>query len=234
MAQKELTPRQQEIKALMQDGKRVPEIAKKLKISENAVYQQLRRMRDTKPGAAPKASAAAKPKAARKAPAAPAPEPVVETVVRESTPLQAVRARRAAIKAALQETGTAHAEAERAAKAAKEAHEKAAAKHADELKQLDAAEGALVGKKVVDGQVAKPKPASAPKAPTGGNARTKPATPASGAGSAPSGNASSTSTTASGSNGKGEADPAELARQGDAAAAAEAEAAQAAAEAPQG
>jgi uncharacterized coiled-coil protein SlyX len=45
MATQNLTPRQQEIKALMEQGKKPKDIAKKLKISENAVYQQIRRIR---------------------------------------------------------------------------------------------------------------------------------------------------------------------------------------------
>lgn len=46
MAKQELTPRQTEIKALMEQGKKPKDIAKKLKISENAVYQQIRRIRE--------------------------------------------------------------------------------------------------------------------------------------------------------------------------------------------
>jgi chromosome segregation ATPase len=42
---KELTPRQQEIKALTEQGMNAPKIAKKLKITENAVYQHLRAIR---------------------------------------------------------------------------------------------------------------------------------------------------------------------------------------------
>jgi transposase len=42
---KELTPRQQEIKALTEKGLNAPKIAKKLDITENAVYQHLRAIR---------------------------------------------------------------------------------------------------------------------------------------------------------------------------------------------
>lgn len=246
MTQKQLTPRQQEIKALVQEGMKVPEVALKLNISQNAVYQQLRRMRAAKPGAAKKAAAesasrAAAKKAAAPTAGAPKPAPVVETVVREQTPLQAVRARRAAIKDAVKDTADALAVANGALREAQAAYDKAQAKHADELKALDKAESALTGKPIVDGKpkTAAPKAAPVPKAPTGGNGRAKAGQPASDAGSTPSGSSAappapaSAPTTPPSTNGTAADDPAELARQGDAAAAAEAAEADAAAEAPQ-
>lgn len=51
MAAAELTPRQKEIKALKDQGKTAKQIAKKLKITENAVYQQLRRIKSGGGGA---------------------------------------------------------------------------------------------------------------------------------------------------------------------------------------
>jgi hypothetical protein len=44
---KELTPRQQQIHDLLEEGKSPPQIAKKLRITTNAVYQQIRRMRNS-------------------------------------------------------------------------------------------------------------------------------------------------------------------------------------------
>jgi chromosome segregation ATPase len=90
MATKDLTPRQQEIKALTEKGKKAPAIAKKLGITENAVYQHLRAIR----GGAKKSSGSttrsrSRGKAAstgrqssrnrRPAAAAPAPAPVAAT-----------------------------------------------------------------------------------------------------------------------------------------------------------
>lgn len=54
MAAAELTPRQKQIKALKDEGKTAKQIAKKLKITENAVYQQLRRIKAGGGGAAKK------------------------------------------------------------------------------------------------------------------------------------------------------------------------------------
>jgi DNA-binding CsgD family transcriptional regulator len=55
---KELTPRQQEVKALTEKGKKAPAIAKQLGITENAVYQHLRAIR----GGAKKSSSSSRPK----------------------------------------------------------------------------------------------------------------------------------------------------------------------------
>lgn len=229
MAQKELTPRQKEIKALMSEGLKVPEIAKRMAISPNAVYQQRRRMLAAarKPGQT-KPAQARKPAAPTTKPA-PAPAPEVQVVARDQTPLQAVRARRVTIRTATSEVAQAVAQAQTALNAALAAEKKVLARHADELKQLDQAESALTGRKVVDGQPVKPKPAA--KSAPGGNGREKPSEPASDAETPPSADAPTTSPTSS-TNGT-TADPAELARRGDTAAAAEAAEADAAAEAPQ-
>lgn len=63
MAEPTLTARQKEVVALVNGGKTAKEIAAKLKISENGVYQQLRRLR--KIGALPKTASSGR-KSARK------------------------------------------------------------------------------------------------------------------------------------------------------------------------
>lgn len=155
-----LTDRQKEIKGLQREGLKPAEIGERLGISANAVYQQLARMRKgggagkstgTK-GSAPKrtatkagrtpAKAAPKPSAPRRA--APRPAPVVEPP-KPLTPLQAIRERRSTIEADLKRTADDLAAAEKALVTAREAHEKAAAKHTEELRNLDLAERAVKG-----------------------------------------------------------------------------------------
>lgn len=156
MAKSQLTPRQKEIKGLQKQGKNAREIAAELGITENAVYQQLRRARqvtgEAKPAAAkPKAKAAAK--SGRKSAAKPAAKPAaaaapvaaapVKSEPRAMTPLQAIRARRDEVTKGLREAEATETAAERALKQAREAREKIAAKVAPELTQLDNAEKAL-------------------------------------------------------------------------------------------
>lgn len=167
MATKQLTPRQQEIVKLMDQGKTPTEVAKRLKITDNAVYQHLRRIRQVHGTPKAKANGAKPTKATTKAsttkrtttrrasgrnlplppkpkPAAPAPQP---QAARHMTPLQAIRARRDEIDGTLKEVRH---EAERAAKAATtadEARKTAEARFKDELAQLEAAEAALTGTK---------------------------------------------------------------------------------------
>jgi IS30 family transposase len=135
-----LTERQQQIKDLMEQGQKPDEIAKKLGITTNAIYQQLRRMR----GGAKKTGrkSARKPQAPARggsrlpaAPPAPAPAHI--------TPLQAVRARRDEIKHEVRDCDQAVAAARRALDAAIAQSEKVAARHKEELKALDKAEAVL-------------------------------------------------------------------------------------------
>jgi DNA-binding CsgD family transcriptional regulator len=190
MAKQQLTERQQEIKDRIEQGKTADEIGQELGITANAVYQQIRRMRQgkgtTRKAAAPK-NTGRKSAGTPPAKAAAAPAPVVETVVRTQTPLQAVRARRDEIKASVKDAADALTVANTAVREAQLAYDKAWSKNEPELKVLDAAESALTGKKVVDGkaQAPKPKPASAPKASGKANGRAKGAEPVSEPASAP-------------------------------------------------
>jgi DNA-binding CsgD family transcriptional regulator len=152
-----LTERQQQIVDLQKEGKKADEIGKALGVSTNAVYQQIRRMRKDKPGRSRAAAAKSAPKSAPKSSATATVSSssvgVTESTnssstaaaPRTMTPLQAIRARRDEIRAALKATEQTRAEAERVLKAATEAHEKATAKHTDELAALDAAESAIKG-----------------------------------------------------------------------------------------
>lgn len=164
MAKPQLTPRQKEIKGLQKQGKNAREIAAELGITENAVYQQLRRARqvtgEAKPAAAkPKPKAAAK--SGRKSAAKPAAKPAVATAPvaaapvksepRVMTPLQAIRARRDEASKGLREAEAAVTDAERALAKAKETRDKIQAKVTPELTQLDNAEKAL---KAVEGATA--------------------------------------------------------------------------------
>jgi transposase len=197
----QLTERQQDIKNRLENGDKADKIAKDLGISTNAVYQQIRRMRNAGNAPAKKGGR----QSARKS-AAPAIQQAVPSQARAMTPLQAIRARRDEIKAELKATESAVLDAERTLKSASEAHEKASTKRAEEIKQLDSAESALTGKPT-PAQVeraakratsAPQKPASAPAKPKGGAkpqtatsdaqngqddaAKTKPATTANGTG----------------------------------------------------
>jgi transposase len=167
----QLTERQQDIKNRLENGDKADKIAKDLGISTNAVYQQIRRMRNAGNAPAKKGGR----QSARKS-AAPAIQQAVPSQARAMTPLQAIRARRDEIKAELKATESAVLDAERTLKSASEAHEKASTKRAEEIKQLDSAESALTGKPT-PAQVeraakraasAPQKPASAPAKPKGG------------------------------------------------------------------
>lgn len=153
-----LTPRQQEIKSLLDKGKSAKQIAKSLKISENAVHQHKRRMGIT--GSKPAASSsnrrsgsgggskrtrtrATGGRQSRATQPRPAPAPAAPAHV---TPLQSVRHRRDEINHELRDVRAEHEQAVKAAERAAEVLAKAEARYADELKQLDAAEAALTGK----------------------------------------------------------------------------------------
>jgi DNA-binding CsgD family transcriptional regulator len=168
-----LTERQEQIKGLLKQGKSAKQIAKSLKISENAVYQQIRRMRKagenvgTKRATGTRASAAKKTgrQSARKRPSleptlpqAPGNIPEPPIAARPPTPLQSVRNRRAEIHADIKLAETEVTAAQRALDAAKAAHAKLKDRHGDELKSLDTAEKALAPKPVNKPQ---PQPASA-------------------------------------------------------------------------
>lgn len=137
----ELTDRQQEIQVLLDQDKTPGEIAKALGITENAVYQHLRRMREKLGTTTPRRRSPQR-QSTRKAaaPSAPTAEP------RNMTPLQAIRARKAIIEHDLKAARTEVATAEKMLANAQEALAKREQTHADELRQLDNAEAALTGK----------------------------------------------------------------------------------------
>lgn len=138
----QLTERQQQIKTLLEQGKKAEAIGQELGISANAVYQQVRRMR--KAGAKPKTGRQSARKPARAAaPAAPNPGAASSNGTATATPLQAVRARRDLIQAECKQAESAVAAIQKSLDAAKEQASKVKARHADELKALDKAESAL-------------------------------------------------------------------------------------------
>lgn len=169
-----LTETQKKVAALVKEGKKPSEIATILDTSTNNVYQHLRRMRDAKGGAKPKAPAKGK-TAAKKTPAAAKATPAVTATtgqmkaLRPLTPLQSIRARRDEINADIKVFAAERDSAVRAADKAREALDKITARHVGELGSLDAAEAALTGKPVAGTPVIEPvAPAPAPtgKAPT--------------------------------------------------------------------
>lgn len=140
-----LTERQQEIKALQDQGKTPREIAEALGITVNGIYQQLRRMKagGAKPSTAKKP--AAKP-AIKASPAKAPPVPPAHSLPpREMTPLQAIRARKSAIEAQLKQVAADVQTAAHALEKAGERQTTMAAKHSEELRQLEVAEGVITG-----------------------------------------------------------------------------------------
>ena len=144
MATRELTPRQQELKALMDQGMKVKEIAAQVGISENAVYQQQARIRKVTgddSGSRPRRTAA------RRARRPSEPPFTVErhTARAVLSPVEAIQARREEIEL---EVGMLQRQASDARVAWEElqrAYEERAAEHLAELKALDVAESALTG-----------------------------------------------------------------------------------------
>lgn len=140
-----LTERQQEIKALQDQGKTPREIAEALGITVNGIYQQLRRMKagGAKPSTAKKPAAKPAIKASpAKAPPAP---PAHSLPPREMTPLAAIRARKQAIERQLKESASAVSAAAAHLTKTNEGHGTLVAKHAEELRQLEVAEGVITG-----------------------------------------------------------------------------------------
>lgn len=147
MASAQLTDRQQQIKALMQEGKDPKQIAAQLKITPNAVYQQLRRMRDGRKSGGSKAGKSPAP-----AKSTTATSPTTQTHVlgevktaRPVTPLQSIRNRRDEINAEIRAAQSERDAAQRALAKAEEAASKVSERYATELANLTAAEAALKG-----------------------------------------------------------------------------------------
>lgn len=158
MAAAQLTERQQEIKKLLDAGKTPREVGEALEITENAVYQHIRRMRtggtklttatsrgSNKSGNKSGNKSSGSRSRSRRATPTPAP---AATEPRPMTPLQAIRARMSVIELEHREADNAVTSAERALKSATESAEKVKSRHDAELAQLRTAEGALTGKPV--------------------------------------------------------------------------------------
>jgi IS30 family transposase len=137
----ELTERQQEIKALLDDNKTPGEIATALGITENAVYQHIRRMRNNghKVGSKPRTVSRSRNSRSRNT-GTPKPVLVPEQQVRIATPLQAIRARKEVIEHELKAAEKSVLDAERALVGAREHSTAVNKRHQDELKSLDKAE----------------------------------------------------------------------------------------------
>lgn len=188
-----LTDRQKEIKGLLEQGKKADEIAKKLKITPNAVYQQIRRMRNAGTNVKGTGTQArnVRRKSGRKSPAKARPavatgnsgaQPVagLAQAAAPTTPLQAIRMRRQAIEADIKAADASFKDATAEAEKRKLALDKLQERHGGELKNLDAAEAAVKGERPKaavkpkakskgkgskSGQKAAATPAAAPKAP---------------------------------------------------------------------
>jgi hypothetical protein len=163
-----LTDRQKEIKGLLDKGKTPKEIGAQLGISENAVYQQRRRIKaaqgsprrgsakradeGTRVRAAAARAAAPKQQRKRSAPAPAAANGNSGTTQAPADPLGEVRRRKAEIDSWLTGTKATLDDAAAAHEAAQKAHSEAEAKVQKELEQLAAVEAVLTGK------LAPPKP----------------------------------------------------------------------------
>lgn len=176
---KQLTDRQREIVTLLDQGKTPREAAEALDITENAVYQHIRRIREgghkvtsasNAQGSRSRGRSTAR---TRQAPATAPEAPATATPAepRAMTPLQAIRYRRATIE---QETKAAHAQvlaAEKVLAQAREAAERVLAKHGEELDHLISAEAALTGKPA-------PKPPAKPRSRSRSASKANGSTPA--------------------------------------------------------
>ena len=174
MAATALTDRQQQIKALLDQSKTPHEIGEALGITENAVYQHIRRMRSAGHKLTAKPSAA-KPKRADKPSDATQLNRLFNVAAADPvSPLAAVRARKDVIVAELKIAEHAVADARTALEKAQQANDRVSERHAAELKTLQAAEAALTAK-----------PAAKAKAPRPQRKRSKPASPSANGASAP-------------------------------------------------
>lgn len=136
-----LTKRQQEIVELQKQGKKPAEIGQALNISTNAVYQQIRRMRDGS-----SAKAASRPRTAKVAEERPSDSSSdLRVATRAVTPLQALRARRDEIEADIKAALAARDAAQKTLDKAQGDLDRINTRNADELKRLEAAEAALKG-----------------------------------------------------------------------------------------
>jgi len=169
----QLTERQQEIKALLDEGKTPREIGEVLGISENAVYQHRRRIQTSDgKAAAPgkrrgRPSKQPEPESAPVTLVAPVLDPTEPTPMpHPNDPLDAVRDRRNAIGVVLAKLRLVADDAHLVAANAAEDLRVAMAEHQPELERLDTAEAILTGqlkppakaKKAANGKAGTPPP----------------------------------------------------------------------------
>jgi hypothetical protein len=152
MAQ-QLTERQQQIKVLLDQGKKPREVAEILGISENAVYQHRRRMQTTKNAKATTGKRRGRPPKPKPPVEQPPPFSIADRVEVEQVhltvapmdPLEAIAARRSEIGAKLLDLRTLADESWTVAAGHKEALDAAMAEAEPELYRLDTAEQVLTG-----------------------------------------------------------------------------------------
>jgi transposase len=155
-----LTERQQEIKALLDQGKTPKQIGEQLGISENAVYQQRRRIKlagdqprsqtktprkQASKRASKQASKTSRPRQQRQAPA-PVAQAEEDTAAEPANPLNEVRRRQAEIDGMLAEAKTTLDESAKAHATAQKAYDDAESKVKVEMERLAAVEALLTGK----------------------------------------------------------------------------------------
>jgi hypothetical protein len=153
-----LTKRQQEVKKLLDKGKKPREIAQQLGISENAVYQQRRRIRQAVVGIADPAAAPdqpAKQRTARRSTrrsttnrrTSDTPKAVGSALVAKPvTPAEAILARRSVIENQLADSEALLNVARTSYEDAEASHSQLLTEHSAELENLTRAEQALSGK----------------------------------------------------------------------------------------
>lgn len=199
MAAPDLTPRQEEILGLLKQGLGAVQIAKKLKISDNAVYQNIRKMRERgasvttptgrtgaknkrggKSGKKPTRALVAGTGGAASSPPSSGGGGVQITAHVSVTPLQSVRNRQAEIRNEVKEASQAVASAMSALNAAKAAEKRISERHKAEMTNLMTAERALAPKKTAPKAKAATKAKSARKRPTTRRAAQKPSSAANG------------------------------------------------------
>lgn len=146
MARTELTKKQEIIVKMIEDGKDASQIAKRLKITRNGVYQQVRRLREQ--GVLPPKDGATA-NGGRKSDAQPrsAPAAPVLEVLEHEDPLAAVKARKGDVKRELGIIDRALTDAQSELAKLQKRVEADTAKLNEELRRLEASEAILSGKR---------------------------------------------------------------------------------------
>jgi hypothetical protein len=145
----QLTERQQQVADLVKQGKKAKEIGNVLGISENAVYQQLRKIRaagGTRSTGQTRSSNARSTASRSRSRAAAAPKPAADPIEPVVMPEDALSVRRRNIEAELKATKNRQTEADSTYKALTAECERATASLTAELERIKNAELALTGK----------------------------------------------------------------------------------------